>query len=134
MDLYAQNIMDHFKSPHNKGRLSHPSATRHEANHSCGDILDVDLAITNGVVTDVKYEGQGCAISQSAMSILSDELKNKTMADILDLTESDVHAYLGVPITARRRKCALLSLLTVKNALLTHEGKEPLAWVDLVEE
>ncbi len=134
MDIYAQNIMDHFKHPRNRGRLSSPSATRHEANHSCGDILDVDLAIRNGKIEEVKFEGQGCAISQSAMSIVSEALIGKKVDDAIALSEKDVHKLLGVDITARRRKCALLSLLTVKNALLEFQKKEPLAWSDLVDE
>ncbi len=134
MDIYAQNILDHFKHPHNAGRLAQPTVSRHEANHSCGDAMTVDLALEGLRIADVKFEGTGCAISQAAMSILSDELIGTEVDDLLNMTESDLHKLLGVEVTARRRKCALLSLLTVKNALLVHEGKTPLAWTDLVEE
>ena len=126
--------MDHFKHPHNRGRLSHPTVSQHEANHSCGDILDIDLEIKNGKIVTVKYEGQGCAISQATISILSDALIGKKVDEVLKLTEHNIHKLLGVDVTARRRKCALLSLLTVKNALLTYAGKPNLKWVDLVEE
>lgn len=134
MDIYAQNILDHYKHPHHAGRLPSPSVSRHEANHSCGDAMTVDLALEGDRITDVRFEGSGCAISQAAMSILSDELPGRSADDLGRMTEADLHRLLGVEVTARRRKCALLSLLTVKNALRSHAGLPALAWTDLVDE
>lgn len=134
MDLYAQNILDHYKNPVNKGKLKSASVTHKEANHSCGDTLEVDLKVSDGKVDDVKFRGEGCAISQAAMSILSEELIGMTEKEILKLREQDIHDMLGIPVTARRRKCALLSLLTTQNALRKKHKEKLEKWMDLIEE
>lgn len=134
MDLYAQNVMDHFKNPRNKGNLENPTIKHEEANYSCGDKISVDLKIENDALKDIRFDGNGCAISQAAISIMTEIILNKTIAEIMALKEEDVVAMLGVPVGYRRKKCALLGLLTIKNALLTMQGQENLKWYDLSEE
>lgn len=133
MDLYAQNVMDHYKNPHNVGQLEDPSAEHREVNISCGDKISVNLLIEDDLLVDIKFIGSGCAISQASVSILTDFVKGKSLQEILDLTEQDIQQMLGVPISYRRTKCALLSLLTIKNAVLSFQGKDPLKWYDLAE-
>lgn len=134
MDLYAQNILDHYKNPHNKGRISGKKVSRKEANYSCGDTLNVDLVMEKGVIINMKFFGGGCAISQAAMSILSDEVIGMKVSEVLELTQEDIEGMLGVPITYRRAKCAILGLLTTKNAILKDQKKELLSYTDVVEE
>lgn len=132
MDLYADNILDHYKHPRSKGTLQHPSASHREENLSCGDDLTIDLKLEKEKIVDIAWRGEGCAISQAAMSILSEELAGKTESEINALQPKDIYDFLGVPVGPRRFKCALLCLHTLKNALRTSKGQAPQSWVETV--
>ena len=124
MDLYAENILDHFKHPRNKGALANPTVEHKEVNLSCGDELTIQLVIEDGMIKELKWEGIGCAINLGAMSILSEELNEMTAEEASGISMDDVKKLLGVPISQRRLKCAMLGLHTLKNAL--HEmNQEP---------
>lgn len=128
MDLYADAILDHYRHPHHKTPLRDPTVTREEINASCGDALTLRLRMEGGIVEDVGWEGAGCAISQASMSLLSDELIGKTEEDLRRLSAKDIDALLGIDVGPRRRKCALLSLHALKNALRALHGEEPQGW------
>lgn len=128
MDLYAENILDHFRHPRGKKRLQKPSVSREEIHHSCGDSLTVDLTIDSGVIRDVGWDGTGCAISQAAMSMLADDLVGKLEDDIRQMTSKDILSILAVPIGPRRMKCAHLALHALKNALRQMRNEPPQSW------
>lgn len=130
MDLYAQNIMDHFKNPRNRGRLSDANVTHAEANYSCGDKLAVDLKVEGGAVKGFAFEGAGCAISQASVSILGGLVTGKTEEEVLAMDFNDLREQLGIDISHRRAKCALLGLLTVQNAILQQRGEPARTWSD----
>lgn len=132
MDIYADNILDHYKHPRRKHVLAAPTITHTEKNTSCGDALKLELMIEAGTITDLGWSGEGCAISQAGMSLLSEILIGKTLAEAAALTPKDVTDLLGVPVGTRRIKCALLCLHALKNAI--HEFKEePVqSWVETV--
>jgi nitrogen fixation NifU-like protein len=132
MDLYADNILDHFRDPRNTGALKKATVDHEELNHACGDSLHLWLLLDGGKVTKVGWEGEGCAISQASMSILSEELEGKSEDEILKLTKDDIYEMLGVPIGPRRFKCALMSLHVLKNALHKAQGNTPQTWVETV--
>ena len=132
MDLYAENILDHYRHPRHKQTMEHPTVSHEEKNLSCGDTLTVMLSIHDDRVDGISWQGDGCAVSQAAMSILSEELYGKSLSDLDALTAKDIHELLGIPIGNRRVKCALLCLHTLKNAVHTFR-KEPLqSWTDTV--
>lgn len=131
MDLYADNILDHYKHPRNTGHLSRAISHREE-NISCGDDLTIDLVIEDGVITALKWRGEGCAISQAAMSLLSEDIIGMTTADAEALTPDEVYSLLGVPVGPRRFKCALLSLHTLLNTLRTARKQPPQSWLETV--
>jgi nitrogen fixation protein NifU and related proteins len=133
MDLYAENILDHYKHPRNTGHIASPTVSHREENLSCGDDLTVDLVITDGVIDEVKWRGEGCAISQAAMSLLSEELTGMTADEAMGTTKEEVLQMLGVPVGPRRLKCALLSLHTLRNALRLAARQEPQSWLRNVE-
>jgi len=85
MDIYAQNIIDHYHAPHNCGRLTEPKLSSSQVNISCGDQIVVDMKIEDDKIKDLKFEADGCAISIAAMSLLSDYLLNKNKAEVLAL-------------------------------------------------
>ncbi len=89
-DLYREIILDHYRSPRNRGELESPPATRVEGfNPLCGDEIVVFLDLSDdGVVSDIRIGGQGCSISQSSASMMSAAVKGKTLDEVRDLTRT----------------------------------------------
>jgi len=124
-DFYRENILDHYRNPRNSGHMEHPSASADGVNPLCGDELSVELEVEDGMVTDVRYNGRGCAISQAAASMLSEAIKGRKLDEIRDLGKEDVLDELGIPLTPIRLKCAMLSVGVLKVAVSQLTG-EPL--------
>lgn len=124
MDMYAETILEHYKHPHNSGVLEKRNAEHKEYNPLCGDSVTIYLLIENGNVADVKFIGRGCAISQSATSMLTDEIKGKTIEEIKKLDRDYILELLGVEISAARMKCALLGIKALKLALYDYLVKQ----------
>lgn len=116
-NIYMQNILDHYHDPENYGVLD--VFTNHVIEHNplCGDKIEVFVVVENENLVDLKFQGEGCAISQAAMSILSSEIIGKSVSDILKIDKDYIVDLLGIELSPVRLKCALLSLQAVKNAL-----------------
>ena len=119
--MYHENILDHYKHPHNFGELKNPTVRHHEHNPLCGDTLDMYLVVKDGKIADVKYTGKGCAISQASASMLTDEIKGKPIEELEGLTKEKILEMLGITLSPVRLKCAILSLDTLKNSILIYK-------------
>ena len=121
MDLYSEIILDHYKNPHNYGSLKNPTLSAEDVNPLCGDKIRIDLKLdSKNKVENVGFSGEGCAISQASTSMLTDELLGKSLKEINKLTNEDIYKMIHVPLTPARIKCAILSLVVVKKAILMH--------------
>lgn len=123
-DLYRRVIMDHYKNPRNRGAFEDGGVTIDLNNPTCGDKISLQLKVEDGIVQDAKYTGEGCSISMSSASMMTDAVKGKTLDDALRLAENfsqlmqgqsvefeyeDIEALSGVNKFPARIKCATLA-------------------------
>ena len=141
-DLYREVILDHYRNPRNKGHIESPDATAHGVNPLCGDEVTIDLTFNGDTVTEVAIESQGCSISQSSASMMTEAIKGKTRSEIESLTNKfksmmsieddtdlgldperpgsvlgDIEALQGVRQYPVRIKCANLGWTVLADAL-----------------
>ncbi|NGP46328.1 SUF system NifU family Fe-S cluster assembly protein [Bacillaceae bacterium SIJ1] len=124
--LYRQVIMDHYKNPRNKGTLEDGTVTIHMNNPTCGDRIQLQMSIEDGKVAEAKFDGEGCSISLSSASMMTQAVKGKPVEEALKMSETfsemvkgnnyesdlelgDIEALQGVSKFPARIKCATLA-------------------------
>ena len=125
-DMYREVILEHYKHPHNAGTLEDPDVSHEDNNPLCGDRIRIDLRIADGIVSDVRFQGRGCAISQASASLLTDEIKGKPIEAIAAFSKDDMLDLIGIPLDKNpvRIKCALLALKTLKSGVYEYLGAQ----------
>lgn len=124
-DLYRRVIMDHYKSPRNRGTMDEESVTINLNNPTCGDRISLQLQVVDGKVVDAKYTGEGCSISMSSASMMTEAVKGRSFDEALDMADrfsalmkgepvefdenEDIEAMSGVNKFPARIKCATLA-------------------------
>ena len=131
-NLYKDIILEHYKHPRNRGRLDPATVSGEGLNPSCGDELELFLNVEDGVISDVKFSGEGCAISQSSTSMMTEAIKGKSVAEALGLSTQfremirgeepadalgDLKTLQGISKLHARVKCATLGWVTLEQAL-----------------
>ncbi|WP_128894645.1 Fe-S cluster assembly sulfur transfer protein SufU [Longirhabdus pacifica] len=128
-DLYRRVIMDHYKNPRNRGTLDHDVITINLNNPTCGDRITLQMQIEDGVIQSAKFDGEGCSISISSASMMTDAVKGKTVKEALEIADrfskmmqgelqefeyEDIEALSGVNKFPARIKCATLAWNAMK--------------------
>ncbi|HET6443156.1 MAG TPA: iron-sulfur cluster assembly scaffold protein [candidate division Zixibacteria bacterium] len=113
--MYREQIIDLYENPLNFGSLEPADFTYEEDNPLCGDVIRIYVRIDeDNRVSDVSWSGEGCAISQASASLLTEDIKGKTLDEVKAYTKEDVLELLGIQLSMTRIKCALLSLKVLK--------------------
>ncbi|MBT7483447.1 iron-sulfur cluster assembly scaffold protein [Candidatus Peregrinibacteria bacterium] len=116
MDIYRQEILDHFKNPRNFGDVSKMDRVAEEINASCGDRIKLGVKLKKFEVTNLEYisevcfSGEGCAVCMAATSMLTEMLKNKSLKEAMKIDQKKMIEQLGIKISSARIKCATLGL------------------------
>ncbi len=111
MDIYKQNIIDHYKNPRNKGKLDDADIIVYEVNTLCGDALKFYFKLdAEGKIKKVSFEGEGCALSQATASMLTEELVGMHIDQVKNLDYSFIRELIGIEVNPTRLKCVMLSV------------------------
>lgn len=126
-DLYQQELLDHYRHPHNYGEMANPTCQVSETNASCGDSLTLNIKVerVQGVptVVDAAFTGVGCAVSMASTSLLTDYIKNKPVETLKKIDFQFMQNLLGTTISPGRVKCLTLSAKALMKALSQALGK-----------
>jgi nitrogen fixation NifU-like protein len=117
-DFYRDYILAHYRNPRNFGRLERSDVTAEDLNPLCGDQIRIELKLDDGVVSDLRFSGKGCAISQASASMLTEQVKGMKLSDIAKLSKDAVLENVGISISPTRMKCAMLGLRVLKSAAI----------------
>lgn len=136
-DLYRRVIMDHYKNPRNRGKFDDDSLTVDLNNPTCGDRISLQLKLEDGIVKDARFSGEGCSISMSSASMMTEAVKGRTYAEAMDLANrfsslmqgkavdfdeyEELEALSGVNKFPARIKCATLAWNALKKGIHEEE-------------
>ena len=122
--LYADQLHDHYTNPRNKGKVENPDFESKKQGAVCGDVISMTGKIENGILSDIKFEGGGCVMSQATASMLTEKCKGHPISQILAMNEDDITQLIGVSLGPTRMNCALLPLRTLQEALTLYQKRE----------
>jgi nitrogen fixation NifU-like protein len=120
MQLYKEELLDHYRFPRHKGKLVQPDFTSGQHNPSCGDQVSFEAKLANGMLIEVAFDGVGCVISQATSSMLAELVKDKSIHYVASLTTTDILSLIGMDLGPTRLKCALLSLYALQDGMRQH--------------
>jgi nitrogen fixation NifU-like protein len=135
--LYREVILDHYKNPRGHGELTEPDAHAEGQNPLCGDEVAISVAFAEDgdTISDIRFLGRGCAISQAATSMLMELVKGRSAAEVAAMPRDELLEEVGIPLTPIRLKCALLGLSTLKLALHKAKGTPlPEEWAGMADD
>jgi nitrogen fixation protein NifU and related proteins len=122
LNLYQEELMDHYRYPRNHGQLPHPDFTSGQFNPSCGDKVAIQGCIEGQKLTQLAFEGAGCVISLATASMLTEQVKDKSLEDINKLDKDFILGMIGMSLGPTRLKCALLPLEALKTGIKNYQA------------
>ena len=122
MNVYQEDLLDHYENPSNYGTLPNPDISHEEDNPLCGDKIRIDLLVKDDMIAEVRFCGHGCTISQAAASMLTEKIEGKSLAEVKKLSRDDILDMIGIPLGPVRLKCALLALKVLKAGVYGIKG------------
>ena len=120
--LYREVIIDHYKNPRGHGLLDDADGVADGQNPLCGDEVTVSVRFDGDVISDVGFEGRGCAISQAATSMLTELVVGRNADEVARMPKEELLEEIGIPLSPVRLKCAILGFGTLKVALHKSKG------------
>lgn len=127
MDLYREQILDHYKHPRNFGHLDGADVVAEEVNVSCGDSIRIEIQFKHvddtSRIAAIRFSGEGCAIDQASASMLTEKVTGMDVADVMKIQRKDIEEMIGTTLTPSRVKCAVLPLEAVQKAVASHFSK-----------
>ncbi|HYJ13520.1 MAG TPA: SUF system NifU family Fe-S cluster assembly protein [Thermomicrobiales bacterium] len=112
--IYREIILEHYKNPANRGTLDPADFTYQDVNPLCGDEIRIDVRVQDDHVSEIRFSGRGCAVSQASASILTEMVEGKSLAEVKAIGRDDLLDEIGIPVSPARMKCALLGLKVLK--------------------
>lgn len=136
-EVYSDLILELYRHPLNKGKLEEADVIYRDVNPFCGDVVEIGLQIHDGKIKEILFNGQGCAISQAAASLLTEMVKGKEIRVILQLSLDELLQEMHLKHlkeSPARIKCAALSFKVLKSALYQYLGEnEGIEWKEVIE-
>jgi nitrogen fixation NifU-like protein len=121
-DVYKELVLDHYRHPRNYGDLPEANARARDSNVLCGDTIEMQLRLNRDRIEDVRFRGQGCAISLASASMLTELSKGKPISEVEKFGKKEIIKLLGADPGLTRIECALLGLKVLKMAIYDHLG------------
>lgn len=119
--ITSEIILEHYRNPHNHGKIENPTSTILEFNPVCGDTVQITMLIEDEKIKDIKFLGRGCSISQASTSMLTDYVMGKTIEEVKALTKEQVLSFVGLSLGPSREKCALLPFDAIRKGVKQYE-------------
>jgi nitrogen fixation NifU-like protein len=129
-DMYQEIILQHYRAPKNFGELAHPDLSGEESNPNCGDRITVQLKLDESKqsIAEVRFHGEGCAISMASASMLTLKLAGQPLEAVRKITRDDVLKLVAIPLSPVRVKCALTGFAAFGRALSGTTAPSEATW------
>jgi nitrogen fixation NifU-like protein len=122
-DMYTEKVMDHFRNPHNMGKMKNPDGVGTVGNPQCGDVMSIYIKVKDDQIIDIKFQTFGCVAAVASSSIATDLVKGKTLEEAEKLSRDDVANELG-GLPAIKMHCSNLAADALREAIKDYRNKQ----------
>lgn len=112
--IYREIILEHYKNPSNRGQLDPADFSYEDVNPLCGDEIRIDVRVADDRISEIRFSGRGCAVSQASASILTEMAEGKSLTEVKAIGKDELLDEIGIPVSPARMKCAMLGLKVLK--------------------
>ncbi|HEV2067272.1 MAG TPA: SUF system NifU family Fe-S cluster assembly protein [Thermomicrobiales bacterium] len=112
--IYREIILEHYKNPSNRGTLDPADFSYEDVNPLCGDEVRIDVRVSDDRISEIRFSGRGCAVSQASASILTEMAEGRSLDEVKAIGKENLLEEIGIPVSPARMKCAMLGLKVLK--------------------